>query len=270
MFDQNLSRLANICTICGFLCGVFSENILAIIICGIIVLFQVGFYLYVKYYRNNKVIKHKKMELLTLLSPINKKDNIFLIKSAIHKCLIEGERAKFIYTYEGVCTVMKGEECIVFNIGAEEYIPFEKMECYAYDLINDANKVYAIKPELLGDDGLTKKIKIKFLKKLQLYEQFKIEFTFVFPHCVKWGRDYITFTTSYSKQIHTLKNILVFKRVYPETVELYKIMNGEVRYERTICPQDKGDSLVYVDCYEECQGKQVFIYFFDRGLRKEG
>ena len=272
MIDKNISRLANICTILGFLYGIFSQNIFAIILFFIIILIESGVYLYFKFRKHGLAIKKKKIELVTLLSPINKNDNTLALESIEHKSIIEREKAEFIYTYEGTCTATRGEECIVFNIGAEEYIPFKELKCYAYDLVNDKKKSHMIKPELVGDDGLTKKVKIKFIKKLKQYDHFKIEFVFVFPHCVKFGRDYVTFTTSYSKRIHRLNNILIFKKSHPTMVELHKVSNDIIKYEKTIFPQNQQKNIhdvVYKDFYEECPGKQVFVYFFDRDFPKE-
>lgn len=269
--DEALTKLASICTIISTIYGICTGNFVLTIIVLVIILLMIGY----KFYRqrhSNLSIKYKKIDFISLVKPIIKSDHTLAPEYIEHKCVIKGEEACFVYTYEGICCANSGEDSIIFNIGAEEFIPFEDLECYAYDLYNDPKRKNSIRPELVGDDGLSKKVKVKFLKRLQRYNRFKIEFTFIYPHCIKYGKDYVLFFSSYKQNIQYLKNILYFIDDPPMFVELHKEKNNTLLYQKTIL-KDKNESSnikhTYIDIHESCSGTQTFLYFFERQVQRE-
>ena len=63
------------------------------------------------------------------------------------------------WRYNGYCRAPH-ESAVEFSIDTDNHIPFDRLECYAYDLRNDPHRTHRIRPVLLGADGLSKKIAV--------------------------------------------------------------------------------------------------------------
>ena len=64
------------------------------------------------------------------------------------------------------------ETAMEFSIDAECNIPFDLLDCGAYDLACDPDKAHAIRPILIGPDGISKKIAVPFLEPLTPQQPF--------------------------------------------------------------------------------------------------
>lgn len=267
--DKEFIKEANICTIINFIFTLTSyllkkDILMSLSIFLFFVIFTI-FYCYKKVHKKFITIENKKIDILPLIDPIKKEDHTLIPKHIIHKHIVANEEVTFLYYYEGICISKNGEDNIVFNIGAEEYIPFNELKCFAYDLKNDIHKEMKISPILIGDDGLSKKIKINFLHKLEYSDNFKILFVYSFPHCLKFGKDYISvYMSYYKKTIDVFINEIIFKDIKPLYVKVYDIHNKKAHYTETLKPNVSHNEYKYIHKINNCKGNTSIIYFINR------
>ena len=116
--------------------------------------------------KTNIVIEGKRIEALNVANLLKKPNKSLKVQEAKHFARVESNNLILFFEYSGHCKKRNGENGFVFNIGSDVNQPFEKLLCYGFDLLNDPLKTHKIKPFLVKDDGLAKKIKLPFIKAL--------------------------------------------------------------------------------------------------------
>src|SRR5262249_21965189 len=149
----------------------------------------------------------------------------------------KGENLGFVWRYAGYCRASH-ESAVEFSIDMDNHVPFEHLDCYAYDLRNDPQRTHRIRPVLLGSDGLSKKLAVPLLRPLAVMEPFSVMLTCRLPSCMKHGVDYYTSTVSVAQpslQVSTVR--LVFLREVPEWLRVYECdATGVVRLVKDLRP----------------------------------
>ena len=87
------------------------------------------------------------------------------VQEADQVVTITGEDAVMTWRYRGYCQASH-EVSVEFSVDTDNHIPFERLECSAYDLQHDPKRIHRIRPVLLGADGLSKKIAVPLLERL--------------------------------------------------------------------------------------------------------
>jgi hypothetical protein len=188
-----------------------------------------------------------------------------IVQRAYHVARIEGRDLTVSWQYDGYCGAEK-ETRIEFSIDSESNIPFSELECHAFDLQQDPQRLHQIRPLLIGSDGLSKKIAIPFLKPPLFQQPFSIVLNCALPGCLSTGVQYYTSTLSFEQRsIRRLAVHLVFIRDRPDWVRVYECDPDSqpclisdlrpFRYDEEISE--------YIDIAEKVPGQSTRIYVFD-------
>ena len=113
------------------------------------------------------------------------------VERAFQVAIIEGADLHLAWQYEGYCQA-NAETSIEFSIDSDNNIPFDQLECFAFDLQNDPVRLKQIRPTLVGSDGVSKKISVPFLKALTGNDRFSVLLHCTLPACINTGVQYYT------------------------------------------------------------------------------
>src|SRR5580700_6575451 len=116
-----------------------------------------------------------------------------MVQSAEHTITIDGADLEMVWRYAGYCRTRR-ETAMDFSIDSESNIPFNQLDCFAYDLKFDPEKKHKIEPLLLGPDSISKKIAVPFLEPLAKNQPFDIMLHCRMPGTYKPGIGYYTST----------------------------------------------------------------------------
>ncbi len=111
-----------------------------------------------------------------------------VIQEAHNTAVIDGENLKIAWGCLGYCRADR-ETSIEFSIDSDNNIPFDELECFAYDLQHDPKRRHRIQPILTGPDGISRKIAVPFLAPLKSGDPFNVLLTCEQPGCMKAGVD---------------------------------------------------------------------------------
>ena len=154
-----------------------------------------------------------------------------------------------------------------FSIDADANIPFANLDCVAFDLRHDPHRRHAIRPILVGPDGLAKKISVPFLARLNATEPFSILLTCRLPGCMKAGVDYYAATLSFAQETVPAFTVrLRFLHGAPSWVRAYECFpSGTVNLLHDLRPTNrtKGEH-EYVDSGKDVPGTSARVYLFER------
>jgi hypothetical protein len=121
-----------------------------------------------------------------------------VIQEADHVALINGEDLTVTWRYPGYCRA-KQETVIEFRIDTDNNVPFEQLDCVAFDLRRDRQRTHEIRPLLVGPDGISKKLAVPLLQPLSSGEPFSVMLTWKLPGCMNGGTEYYTSTVSFDQ-----------------------------------------------------------------------
>jgi hypothetical protein len=177
---------------------------------------------------------------------------------------IEGRDLTMAWQYDGYCRVER-ETSIEFSIDSENHLPFEELDCFAFDLLQDPNRLHKIRPMLVGSDGLSKKIAVPFLKPLGAQQPFSVLLNCHLSGSVSAGVQYYASTVSFDQRvINQLAVHLIFVRNFPDWVRLYQCdKSGRPHLVNELRPfKNDGETCEYIDLAENIPGQSVRIYVY--------
>ena len=217
--------------------------------------------------KTNTVIDGRRIDALNVAN-INRNPNKSLkVQEATHFIKVKGNNLFLRFEYSGYCRDKKGENGFVFSVDSDVNIPFEKLVCHGFDLINDPSKNHEIRPFLSGSDGLAKIIKLPFNNPVFKGDQFHVALFCELPGCIKFGKYYISATLAFKDDIN-IKEFSVkleFVKNHPKWVRLYDATSGEPQLIKDLKPKcQKSASVHYEDKYKNIESEKAFIYLFER------
>lgn len=201
------------------------------------------------------------------MASIRRRLNRSLVIQEVHNtATINGEDLTISWSCTGYCRADR-ETAMEFSIDSDNNVPFDELDCSAYDLLNDPRKRHRIRPLLVGPDGISKKIAVPFLAPLETGQPFDILLTCELPGCVKAGVEYYTATLSFDQdlvQVYTVR--LVFLRDCPNWVRVYESTPpGTLKLLKDLRPiRTTAELAEYADAEQNVSAKSVRIYVFSR------
>lgn len=189
-----------------------------------------------------------------------------VIQEAHHLAEIEGEDLKISWRYTGYCRTGR-ESAMEFSIDSDASTPFDRLDCFAYDLSHDPDMSHKIRPFLVGPEGASKKISVPFLEPLAAEQSFGVLLKCVLPGCIKPGFGYYASTLSFNQGLVRKSVVhLTFVGPRPDWLRVYECSgSGQTKLLKTLVPlrQDR-EQVEYEDVTENLPGQSVKIYAFWR------
>lgn len=212
-------------------------------------------------------IEGRRIDSLNLASLERRLNRTLLIQEADQVATIKGEDLVVTWRYSGYCRAAS-EASVEFSIDMDNHVPFERLDCVAYDLRNDPGRTHAIRPVLLGSDGLSKKVAVPLLKRLSAQDPFSVLLRCSLPGCIKSGVEYYASSTSVSQPAipeYTVRLLFVGDR--PEWLRAYECdSNGKTALIKDLRPSHEDRRMTeYLDLASEVAGQSARIYLFRRG-----
>lgn len=237
--------------------------------------FLITIMLWFFFVRNRKKINDLNLKvrrrIITTQNQINSFRSInenFKMHEAINTVTIEGNNLEIEYELKGIrLRTPKDHKGYIANFGADRFVPYDNLVCFAYDLIHDKDKKNRIRPDLVSEDGNAKQILIPFAQEIPNNSPFHIYWTCVIPDCMNIGEDYYVGGISYPKnrKVDKQKLKLIFKKPFPAWVKLYEVEDGKEKLIKQLFPEEKlEDAHIFIDEYTQMEGYQTRIYFFER------
>src|ERR1039458_5826652 len=189
-----------------------------------------------------------------------------VVQEADQIVTINGEDAVVTWRYRGYCRAAH-EAAIEFSIDTDNHVPFERLECFAYDLQHDPKRMHRIKPLLIGADGLSKKVAVPLLERLSAREPFDAVLSCELPGCMKSGIEYYASTTSVAQdRIPTSTVRLVFLHDRPQWLRVYECgVSGTTKLLKDLRPSREAAQLIeYTDVATDVAAQSARIYVFRR------
>jgi len=188
-----------------------------------------------------------------------------VIQRVQNLAIIDGEDLTIAWQCSGYCRAEQ-ETAIEFSIDAEANIPFEKLDCVAFDVRHDARRRHPIRPILVGPDGISKKISVPLRTPLSTQEPFCVTLRCHLYGCMKAGTDYYTATLSFEQEtIPRYSATLRFKNGSPAWVRAYECdASGNTRLLRDLWSRHDGESRECVDHAENVPAETARVYVFSR------
>jgi hypothetical protein len=189
-----------------------------------------------------------------------------VIQEAEHMALIDGEDLTVTWRYAGYCRA-KQETAIEFSIDTDNNIPFDRLDCVAFDLRRDPHRVHKIRPLLVGPDGISKKLSVPLLEPLSSREPFSVMLTCKLPGCMNGGTEYYTSTVSFDQpHIRRFSVRLKFLAVRPDWLRVYQCdSSGNAKLVKALRPaREGGGATEYLDLDEDLPAQSARIYVFRR------
>lgn len=190
-----------------------------------------------------------------------------IVQHAYHLARIDGPDLTIAWHYAGFCG-SKRETSIEFSIDSEKNVPFDELDCFAFDLQHDPGRVHRIRPLLIGGGGISKKVAVPFLKPLDAQDPFNILLHCNLPGCLAPGVQYYTSTLSFDQRhIKHFAVHLVFARHAPEWVRVYECdEEGRPQLVNHLHPfKSDGETCEFVDALENVSGQAIRIYVYRIG-----
>jgi len=189
-----------------------------------------------------------------------------VIQEAHHVARIEHEDLMMTWRYAGYCRAER-ETNIEFSIDSDNSVPFDRLDCFAYDLRRDPGMRHKIRPVLIGSEGISKKIAVPFLTPLAAEEAFEVLLKCTLPGCIKPGCGYYTSTLSFDQdRVRHWTVRLLFVGGRPNWVRAYDCdAAGDTTLLKALRPvRQNGESAEYLDTDENVTGQATRLYLFWR------
>lgn len=211
-------------------------------------------------------IEGRKIDSLNLANLGRRLNHSLVVQEADQTVTINGEDASITWLYTGYCQAPT-EAAVEFSIHTENHVPFNRLDCVAHDLRNDAQRLHSIRPILVGSDGISKTVAVPLAQPMKAKDPFAVLLRCTLRGCMKSGIDYYAATTSVSQDaipIHSVR--IAFVRDYPSWVRAYECdAAGTIRLLRDLRPATKSASRIeYVDIANGVNGQAARIYVFQR------
>jgi hypothetical protein len=187
------------------------------------------------------------------------------VQRGLHVAIINGPDLTLAWQHDGIC-LSERETAIEFSVDSENNVPFNDLDCFAFDLQNDPARLRQIRPTLIGNDGLSKKISVPFLEPLKSQQRFSVLLNCNLPGCVTSGVQYYTSSFSFDQpSVDSATVHMIFVKCRPHWVRAYEYrQNGEVNFVGDIRPfRDDGVTCEYLDSVQNVPGQSVRVYLYD-------
>src|ERR1035441_2359582 len=211
-------------------------------------------------------IEGRSIDSLNAASLGRRLNRSLIIQEADQVATISGEDMVVTWRYSGYCRAPH-EAAVEFSIDTDSHVPFERLECFAYDLRHDPKRIHQIRPVLLGADGLSKKVVVPFLERLSAREPFNVLLTCTLPGCMKSGVEYYTSTTSVAQEsVASCTVRLVFLGERPEWLRVYECgASGATKLLKDLRPsRETPRPIEYTDQANDVPAQSARIYVFSR------
>jgi hypothetical protein len=211
-------------------------------------------------------IEGRSIDSLNAASLGRRLNRSLIVQEADQVATINGEDMVVTWRYRGYCRAPH-EAAVEFSVDTDNHVPFERLECFAYDLQHDPKRMHRIRPVLLGADGLSKKIAVPLLERLSAREPFNVLLICSLPGCMKSGVEYYTSTMSVAQEcIPTCAVCLVFLSGRPQWVRVYECdASGTTRLLKDLRPSRETAQLIeYTDLACDVPAQSARIYVFRR------
>ncbi|MGD0309677.1 MAG: hypothetical protein ABSC02_10335 [Acidobacteriota bacterium] len=211
-------------------------------------------------------IEGRSIDSLNVASLGRRLNRSLIVQESDQVVTVNGEDTVVTWRYRGYCRAAH-ESAIEFSIDTDNHVPFERLECFAYDVQHDPKRVHRIRPLLLGADGLSKKVAVPFLERLSAREPFDVVLTCEFPGSMKSGMEYYASTTSFAQdRIPTSTVRLVFLDGRPEWLRVYECgASGVTKLLKDLRPSRETAQLIeYMDLANDVPARSARIYLFRR------
>lgn len=211
-------------------------------------------------------IEGRSIDSLNIANLRRRVNQSLVIQEAHHIAEIDGEDLKMTWKYSGYCHAEQ-ETAMEFSIDAESNIPFDALDCFAYDLACDPHREHKIRPILLGPDGISKKIAVPFLEPVTAQQPFCVLLECMLPGCIKAGMGYYTSTLSFGQgQVRRCAVRLSFWGDRPAWVRAYECAGtGATKLLKDLRPVlENREVSEYLDIAEDAKAQSARVYVFWR------
>lgn len=205
------------------------------------------------------------LDLLHISNHRRRLNQSLVVERAFQVAIIDGPDLNIAWQYDGFCR-SEVEPKIEFSIDSESNIPFDELDCFAFDLQNDPGRLRKIKPVLVGNDGFSKKVSVQFLEPLKRDQRFSMLLQCNLPGCIAPGVQYYASTLSFDQpSINSTTVHLIFAGARPNWVRLYDFdKRARPRLRNELRPfRDDGTTCEFVDMARDVPGQSVFVYVFE-------
>jgi len=224
--------------------------------------------------REQPAIENLNLDSLHLANARRRLNRSLAVQRAFQVAIVDGTDLHLAWQYDGTCRT-EGETAIEFSVDSENNIPFKQLDCFAFDLQNDPTRLHPASPNLIGSDGVSKKLSVPFLKPLTRGERFSMLLNCTLPGCVSTGVQYYTSSLSFDQPaIESSSLHLIFVRTRPEWVRAYSFdKKGRPVFIHELRPfRDDGATCEFVDMAQSVPGQSVRVYLYNLpvlGIRAE-
>jgi hypothetical protein len=208
----------------------------------------------------------RSLDSLNAANLARRRDRSLMVQKVAHVGRIEGEDLQITWRYAGYCRVERAA-AIEFSIDADNNVPFDDLQCFAYDLTHDPDRKHRIRPLLVESDGISKKVAVPFLQPLTRAEGFDVVLRCELPGCMKAGVDYYSSTLSFDQpSIPRCAVRLIFVRHRPDWVRVYEgDASSRMKLKNDLPPVLEGpDFAEYADVVKDVAGHSTRVYVFRR------
>lgn len=212
------------------------------------------------------VIEGYSIDTLNVANLRRRLDRGFVVQEADHTARIEGEDLKITWKYSGYCR-SGGASTFDFSIDSGAGISFEDLECVAFDLCHDPKMRRAIRPLLVGPEGISKKISVPFLEPLEKNQAFGVLLKCTLPRCLSAGTGYYTSTLSFAQdRVRRCTVRLEFAGDAPSWMRVYDCSRPKTPVLlKTLTPsRHESGFWEFVDIIDEIAGRSARVYMFWR------
>ena len=212
------------------------------------------------------VIEGYSIDSLNIANLGRRLDRDFVVQAADHTARIEGEELKITWRYSGYCRADRAS-AFEFSIDSGTGTPFQELDCVAYDLGHDPDMVRAIRPLLVGPEGVSKKISVPLLEPLKADQSFGLLLKCTLPRCVTVGAGYYTSTLSFAQdRVRRCAVRLIFVGPAPSWMRVYECAHRRAPVLlKSLAPARKEPGLCeYIDVVEDVPGQSARVYMFWR------
>lgn len=257
-------------TLVGFF-GVFQSRAWVAMMGALVVASSIAVLAYAE--RQREIVKSavlkisgRSIDSLNVAGLRRRPNRTLVVQRVENTAVIDAEDLTIVWKCAGYCRTER-EAAMEFSIDADANIPFASLDCIAFDLRHDPRKEHAIRPILVGPDGMAKKIEVPFLAPLAQQEPFNVLLTCKLPGCMKSGIDYYTATLSFAQEtVPSYAVKLRFEHGRPQWVRVYECRpTGTVSLLRDLRPAvANAGTQDYVDIDTNVPGATARVYVFQR------
>lgn len=186
-----------------------------------------------------------------------------VIQTVEETVTIDGTHLEMSWRYAGYCRARR-ETAIEFSIDSEHSTPFNRLDCFGYDLMHDPDKQHRIRPLLIGPESISKKIAVPFLEPLLAQQPFDILLECRVPRTYGSGVAYYTSTLSFDQDaVGRCALRLIFRGKRPEWIRVYERAAGNARLLKTLRPaREDTDIAEFLDITERREAQSQRVYLF--------